>query len=205
MALNGTSYHENFTAQNIKKWIEGAGGHAYLKEKLTEQTTHVVINEKTWLAQGPFIQEILRAERKETSEQQGRAIHIVSFNWLDDTVRGRKKLGESNFKWKKLAPVRTDAEREQQAGEEKQPGNTQGLMAQAFLDSTDTFVGRAERKRIEKRKRQEAEDQADILKEEQQQFQDLRKRMSVPEQAAVFHKGAKRGRCEILSGGMAPI
>lgn len=203
MVLKGTGFREDYTTQNLKKWIENAGGHVAFKEFLSEQTTHVVMDEDTWIEQGPFVQQILKAEVKDTSERKGRSIHIVSFDWLQECLDKRIKRGESAFKWKNLAGgVLKDAQRsaKQQAREDKQPGNTQGLMAQAFLDSTDKFVDAGEKRRIEKRKRQEAADRAEELEEEKRQFELHRKKMSVPEQAAVFRKGAKKARNDILSG-----
>lgn len=190
MALGGTQYNKDWTPQNLKRWIEVRGGYVTCKEKLTEQTTHVVMNEDTWMEQGTFVRSILSEKVEETSEQNGRVIHIVSFDWLDQCFDSSARRSESKYKWKPMAG----------RGEDKQPGNTQGLMAQAFLDSTETFVNAGDKKRIEKRKRQEAEDRVQELKEEKRQFDIHRKKMSVPEQAAVFRKGAKRARNDILSG-----
>lgn len=208
VVLGGTSFRADYTPSNLKKWIESAGGHVAFKEKLTEQTTHVVMSEDAWLDQGPFVQEILQSEIKNAPEQKARVINIVSYEWLQECLDTRTKKGESGYKWKNLAKdVLKNAGRasKQQAKERKQPGNTQGLVAEAFLDATEEFVDAGEQKRIIKRKRQEALDRAEEEEDEKRQFEIYRKKMSVPEQAAVFRKGAKRARNDILSGETRPL
>ncbi|CZT17140.1 uncharacterized protein RCC_02972 [Ramularia collo-cygni] len=195
VVLKGNKFRGDYTMPNLKKWIESGGGHVEFKEVLTERTTHVVMDEDTWLDQGPFIQEILKAEIKGSSEQAGREIHIVSFDWLQECLDNRVKRRESLYRWKKLAGgVLKNSGRSP-----KEPGNTQGDMLATLMTETDRFMNAGLKKTVEKRKRVDAEERENELEMEAQQFIIHRKKMSIPEQAAVFKRGAKRARNDILS------
>ncbi|KJY01407.1 hypothetical protein TI39_contig292g00017 [Zymoseptoria brevis] len=186
----------DWPVHKIKQWVDHLGGVASFKSKITEETTHLVVPEKEWQSRGPFVQEVLEAT------ENGHDILIVSSEWLEDCLNNRAKRSESRYLWANL-DMRSMKLNDQQAKQSsklaKQPGNIQGLMAQTFLQTTEAHITDSDRKKIAQQQEKEAQAQEEADNEARLQFKDHRERMSIPEQAAVFRRGAKRARNEILS------
>lgn len=187
----------DWPVQKIKQWVEHLGGVASFKSKIAEETTHLVVPEKEWRSRGPFVQEVLEAT------ENGHDILIVSSEWLEDCLNNRAKRSESRYLWANLdmrSMKLNDHQAKQSSKQAKQPGNIQGLMAQTFLQTTEAHITDSDRKKIAQQQEKEAQAQEEADNEARLHFKDHRERMSIPEQAAVFRRGAKRARNEILSG-----
>jgi hypothetical protein len=190
-------YKVEWAPSSVKKWVDFAGGHVSFKPKVTEETTHVVLTEKEWQGQSPFVQDVIEVKNG------GQNIHIVSWEWLEECLEKRAKRSETRFSWEsmdKKSIKASDQEAKRLSKMEKQPRTTQGLMAQTFLQTTEAYITDHDRKKIAQQQEKDEQARQEAEEEKRQQFKIHRERMSVPEQAAIFQKSAKRARVEILSG-----
>ncbi|KZF19658.1 hypothetical protein L228DRAFT_250720 [Xylona heveae TC161] len=76
--------------ENIKRWIKNNGG--TLASGITEDVTHVVCSEMHYKRKTGIVQKA----------QVSKKIKIVSFDWLEDTLRRRSPRREGPYLWKNL-------------------------------------------------------------------------------------------------------
>jgi hypothetical protein len=196
IVLNG-QYKPEWTPAKVKQWVDRAGGNATFKCRVTDETTHVVLTEKEWKTQGSFVQQVLEAR------ERGQPIHIVSFEWLDECFDKRGLRSENRYSWEhmdKRSMKESRQEAKRLAKMTKQPATTQGLMAQTFLQTTEAHITDHDRKKIAQQNEKDQQARQESEEEVRAKFKEHRERMSIPEQAAIFKRGAKRARNEILSG-----
>jgi hypothetical protein len=70
----------------IKKWVEANGGK--WSARVNERVTHLIASKDAWKrATEPVVQAY---ELK---------IHVVSYDWLEDSLQGKRKLAEKKYTW----------------------------------------------------------------------------------------------------------
>ena len=189
----------------VKTWVEEAGGKVTFQPKLTDETTHVVILEKTWKEQGKFVTEVLIAK-----EEDDRDIHIVDYEWLDKSLSNRSKRRESDHSFERKQKKLDEAaqkEDKKRAKMEKalEPRSGAGLMAQVYTESTDPFVSDLQKARDD-RQRAEVLRIRDEKKIEQRMIAGkLRERNHIKELGQIFRRGVNKARNELLSGEWAEV
>lgn len=96
---------KEWSSAMISKRINFNGGHH--QNKITKDTTHLVVTARAWKAQHETVKEALAVnddiDNKRNTKHKQR-ISIVSFDWLDDSWRGEKAKLEEPYKWEKIDP-----------------------------------------------------------------------------------------------------
>jgi hypothetical protein len=78
---------------NIRKWVEANGGK--WSARVQKGVTHLIVSKEAWKkALRPVIQ---------ASEMK---VWIVSFDWLEDSLQGKRKLPEKKYTWEYLKQER---------------------------------------------------------------------------------------------------
>ena len=182
----------DYTSRQIKQWITGAGGQ--METTLSSNTTHVVVDYKTWKKKPELLEKAIKAV------DIGMDIKIVSYDWLGESLSIYSKKHPGRYLWSRL-------DRPSESNATKKDGDAKGhvgMMAEALQESTDKYVSEREKKRVEKqiehakRVREEMEEEQKREKQVKQGKADL---------ARGFSAGAKKARNEIFSGKLhrAPI
>jgi len=198
---------KKWTADQLKKWVSGAGGK--LSAKFIEgETTHVVCSEKSWKEQGPVIQAALAYNEKMTECEKrspagngtAKIVKILSPDWLEEALTNSCKPNPGSYSWEKMdrKAMLIDRQAEKAAARvEKEfsgPRTTQGLMAEVLQEVTEKYISLEDKAQLERDI--QIKKQAVIEAAKEEAAQKLRER----EQAALFRKGAKKARNEIFSG-----
>jgi hypothetical protein len=82
----------------IKKWVEANGGK--WSARVDKRVTHLIASKEAW--------------KKVTDPVQQASdlrIHIVSYDWLEDSLQGKRKLSEKKYTWE---AIREDRKRKRQ-------------------------------------------------------------------------------------------
>lgn len=200
--ITNVGYYQEWTPNNISTRVNSNGGH--YQQKISNETTHLVVTPKAWKAQGTVVKHALELNR-----DSGRDIKIVSFDWLDDSWNNENRKNETPYQWEKLDPKSKDPKGNdepkkvqkangKQTKEVEGPKSYVGMMAEVFQESTDKFVDATEKKRIEKQIESARRVRAEMEKEEREEreLKDKEKEKT----AATFQKGAKKARNDIFSG-----
>tara|TARA_R110002003_G_scaffold138_6_gene12693 strand:- start:142 stop:1872 length:1731 start_codon:yes stop_codon:yes gene_type:complete len=74
---------------NIKKWVEANGGK--WATRVDANVTHLIASKEAW---NKVTNPIMKAAELN--------IHIVSYDWLEDSLQGRRKLAEKKYKWEMI-------------------------------------------------------------------------------------------------------
>ncbi|KAF7193107.1 hypothetical protein HII31_05541 [Pseudocercospora fuligena] len=174
--------HEDWNNQKVKDWVLQASGK--VESRVTEATTHLVASKKEWEKKGVIVQDALK--RKDESLQE---IEIVSYDWLADSLQAKSKKREKGYRY----ALPGEAGKGNGANE---PRSHAGLMKQLFDDHT---LGPTpeEKALFEKRAAEEAELARKREEAKMKEFEQTR--MSVPEVAAIFKKGAQKAKTHLLN------
>ncbi len=190
-------YDPKWTKASLDRWI----GRAITK--FTSNTTHVVCTEKAYQQQTGDIRAAVAARKK------GERFHIVSPEWLAETLSQQKRAKESEFSWEKLAKSSggrgrkkkkkssSDVEDEEEEAVVKRPKTAGGLLREVFQEHTELFVSEGERRALKGVFEREEEVKRQAVFAEERERKEMRAKA---EKEAVFRKGAKKARNEIFSG-----
>lgn len=179
--------YKNWDYSKVKDWVKLASGKISFTPKVTEQTTHLVIDEKQWANQTGVVQEA----RKRNDE--GQKIHILAFEWLEVSLQAKTKRAESGHSWVKKARA------DMKAKGVNQPRSTAGLMSQAFAESTDPYVSDAQKQKMAKRLRLEQEEREEEEKRMKEAFRNQRDSENLKTLTNIFERPFHKGRQELLS------
>ncbi|KAK0280658.1 hypothetical protein LTR54_006684 [Friedmanniomyces endolithicus] len=193
-------YDPKWTKASLDRWIGHAKGRAITK--FTSNTTHVVCTEKAYQQQTGDIRAAVAARKK------GERFHIVSPEWLAETLSQQKRAKESEFSWEKLAKSSggrgrkkkrrssSDVEDEEEEAVVKRPKTAGGLLREVFQEHTEQFVSEGERRALKGVIEREEEVKRQAVLAEEKERTEMRAKA---EKEAVFRKGAKKARNEIFS------
>ncbi|KAK0774824.1 hypothetical protein LTR91_025077 [Friedmanniomyces endolithicus] len=192
-------YDPKWTKASLDRWIGHAKGRAITK--FTSNTTHVVCTEKAYQQQTGDIRAAVVARKK------GERFHIVSPEWLAETLSQQKRAKESEFSWEKLAKSSggkrkkkkkgsSDVEDEEEEAVVKRPKTAGGLLREVFQEHTEQFVSEGERRALRGVFEREEEVKRQAVLAEEKERREIRAKA---EKEAVFRKGAKKARNEIFS------
>ncbi|KXT18993.1 hypothetical protein AC579_8772 [Pseudocercospora musae] len=181
-AIVTVGLYEDWNNQKVKDWVIQASGK--VESRVTEATTHLVVSKKEWEKKGVVIQDALK--RKDESLQE---IEIVSYDWLADSLQTKSKKREKGYRYALPGEVH-------QGNGANEPRSHAGLMKQLFDDHT---LGPTpeEKALLEKRAAEEAELARKREEAKMKEFEQTR--MSVPEVAAIFRKGAQKAKTHLLN------
>lgn len=188
-ALNGCyivalgSFSAEWNQQNIKKWVVRASGQ--VEPRVTDNTTHLVTTTKEWERKGTVVQDATKRIA------DGQELYIVSYDWLDDCLQSKSRKREKKYRIFDGKGDRTGA-----GGAADEPRSAAGLMKQLYEESTELTP--AAKKNLEQQQAVAQELERAKEAEKMKMFQETR--MSLPEQALVFKKGAQKGKQLLLSG-----
>ncbi|TKA35539.1 hypothetical protein B0A54_13126 [Friedmanniomyces endolithicus] len=195
------NYDPKWTKASLDRWIGHAKGRAITK--FTSNTTHVVCTEKAYQQQTGDIRAAIAARKK------GERFHIVSPEWLKETLSLQKRAKESEFSWEKSAKSSggkrnkkkksssdVEDEEEAEAVVKKGPKTAGGLLREVFEEHTEQFVSEGERKALRGVLEREEEVKKQAALAEERERKEIRAKA---EKEAVFRKGAKKARNEIFS------
>ncbi|KAK0897536.1 hypothetical protein LTR91_022544 [Friedmanniomyces endolithicus] len=193
-------YDPKWTKASLDRWIGHAKGRAITK--FTSNTTHVVCTEKAYQQQTGDIRAAVAARKK------GERFHVVSPEWLAETLSQQKRAKESEFSWEKLAKSSggrgrkkkkkssSDVEDEEEEAVVKRPKTAGGLLREVFQEHTELFVSEGERRALKGVFEREEEVKRQAVFAEERERKEMRAKA---EKEAVFRKGAKKARNEIFS------
>ncbi|KAH7092097.1 hypothetical protein FB567DRAFT_576561 [Paraphoma chrysanthemicola] len=85
-------------SNNIKKWVEANGGK--WAPKVVENVTHLIASKEAWTR---VTDPVMKAAELN--------IHIVSYDWLEDSLQGKRKLAEKKYTWE---VIKKDKKRKRQ-------------------------------------------------------------------------------------------
>jgi len=195
-------YDPKWTKASLDRWIGHAKGRAITK--FTSNTTHVVCTEKAYQQQTGDVRAAIAARKK------GERFHIVSPEWLAQTLSQQKRAKESEFSWEKLAKSSSGRGRkkkkksssdvedeEEEAAVKKWPKTAGGLLREVFQEHTEQFVSEGEKRALRGVIEREEEVKRQAVLAEERERKEMRAKA---EKEAVFRKGAKKARNEIFSG-----
>ncbi|KAI4952597.1 hypothetical protein J4E91_003069 [Alternaria rosae] len=90
IAVVGTHPHD---AKQIKVWIERNGGK--FSAKINKSVTHLIASKEAYKKPADAVQQATDLN-----------IHVVSYDWFDDSLQARKKLGIRKYTWEVLMKER---------------------------------------------------------------------------------------------------
>lgn len=90
IAVVGTHPHD---AKQIKVWIERNGGK--FSAKINKSVTHLIASKEAYKKPADAVQQATDLN-----------IHVVSYDWFDDSLQARKKLGTRKYTWEVLIKER---------------------------------------------------------------------------------------------------
>ncbi|KAI4627087.1 uncharacterized protein J4E87_004429 [Alternaria ethzedia] len=90
IAVVGTHPHD---AKQIKAWIERNGGK--YSAKITKSVTHLIASKEAYKKPADAVQ-----------QAHDLNIHVVSYDWFDDSLQAKKKLGTRKYTWEVLMKER---------------------------------------------------------------------------------------------------
>ena len=90
IALVGTLPHD---AKQMRSWIERNGGK--YSAKITKSVTHLIASKEAYKQPADAVQQATDL-----------GIHIVSYDWFDDSLQGRRKLSAKKYTWAVLTKER---------------------------------------------------------------------------------------------------
>ena len=90
IALVGTLPHD---AKQMRSWIERNGGK--YSAKITKSVTHLIASKEAYKQPTDAVQQATDL-----------GIHIVSYDWFDDSLQGRRKLSAKKYTWAVLTKER---------------------------------------------------------------------------------------------------
>lgn len=191
-ALNGcdivaVGQYKDWQDPKVKNWVKCARGKISFQPRLTEQTTHLVVAEKQWKDQTAIVQDAIKRN------EQGQKIHILSHEWLDESLQSKAKRAESTHSWVKKASA---AMKTKVVG---QPRSTAGLMSQVFADSTNAFLSDAAKSKMAKRVQLEREEREEEEKRTQETFKKQRESDNLKTLATIFTRAFHKGRQQLLA------
>jgi hypothetical protein len=82
----------------IKKWVEANGGK--WSARVDKRVTHLIASKEVWKKVTDSVQ-----------QASDLRIHIVSYDWLEDSLQGKRKLSEKKYTWE---AIREDRKRKRQ-------------------------------------------------------------------------------------------
>jgi hypothetical protein len=193
----------------VTSWVKNAGGS--VQQQFDEHTaTHLVVDEKQWQNKTRAVQTALQANESEN----GRKIHIVSPDWLENCLEEQRKCREGTYLWEKLDQVASSSKQKKRGnsgGDDENAGESAGetrskapqaLLGEVFQESTEPFVAErdlraweAEIAGEEKARKEREEAEAKIKELEKIEAEKKRK-----ERAEMMRKTVKRGRGEAFNG-----
>ncbi|KAF2169907.1 hypothetical protein M409DRAFT_20320 [Zasmidium cellare ATCC 36951] len=172
----------------IKDWVQAARGKISFQPKITDHTTHIIVAEKQWKTQPAVVKDALKRS------EQSQKIHIVSFDWLDDSLHAKAKRAESSYSWVKKARAAMKAK-----GPKVQPRSTAGLMSQVFAESTEGFLSEAAKNKMAKRWQMEEDERKEDEKRKQEAFKEQRESESLKILQDLFKRGITKKRNELIT------
>ncbi|EME48813.1 hypothetical protein DOTSEDRAFT_40097 [Dothistroma septosporum NZE10] len=192
-------WKSDWPQSKVKNWVEEAGGGISFQPKITEDTTHVVIPEKVWKEQGEFIKTVLAAKADDD-----RDVHVVSYDWLSDSLMARSKKRESPYSFERIQRDLDEAARKAKKERVKiqkalEPRSASGLMAQVFTESTDKYVNDLEKARADRALTEAKRVREESKAEEKLINQKRREAIKLTHLAQVFRRGVSKARNELLS------
>ncbi|KAI4608151.1 hypothetical protein J4E83_009334 [Alternaria metachromatica] len=90
IAVVGTHPHD---AKQIKAWIERNGGK--YSAKISKSVTHLIASKEAYKKPADAVQQATDLN-----------IHVVSYDWFDDSLQAKKKLGTRKYTWEVLMKER---------------------------------------------------------------------------------------------------
>ncbi|KAK5714005.1 hypothetical protein LTR15_010911 [Elasticomyces elasticus] len=200
-----------WTKDKLVAWIKTAKGNP--TTHFTKKTTHVVCTGTA------YKNGVGEAGAAKAARAKGERVHIVSPEWLGETLMQQKKAGEAGFSWEKAPGMNRrggggrkkkvveveEVEAEDEDGEveemARKPQNVKGMMVEGFLDHTQQFLSEGDRRKIKDQmaREKEMERLAEMQVEKDRREEANRLRRERAEKEAVFRGGAKKGRNEIFS------
>ena len=90
IAVVGTHPHD---AKQIKAWIERNGGKYSVK--INKSVTHLIASKEAYKKPADAVQQATDLN-----------IHVVSYDWFDDSLQAKKKLGTRKYTWEVLMKER---------------------------------------------------------------------------------------------------
>jgi len=90
IAVVGTHPHD---AKQIKAWIERNGGK--YSAKINKSVTHLIASKEAYKKPADAVQQATDLN-----------IHVVSYDWFDDSLQAKKKLGTRKYTWEVLMKER---------------------------------------------------------------------------------------------------
>ncbi|CAN9206519.1 unnamed protein product [Alternaria alternata] len=90
IALVGTLPHD---AKQMRSWIERNGGK--YSAKITKSVTHLIASKEAYKQPADAVQQATDL-----------GIHVVSYDWFDDSLQGRRKLSAKKYTWTVLTKER---------------------------------------------------------------------------------------------------
>lgn len=144
-----TSWDRDKQVNKLPRWLSHLSGQH--RSTFSPATTHLVVSTKQWRAQ-PQNNVIKRALELNA---EGGNIHILTFDWLEDSLNAQTKKREGPYSWEKLdAGVRKLEEKATKAREKeaaKEAKSVPGILAEVFEESTSPFVNPVEKKKVEQK------------------------------------------------------
>ena len=198
---------KDWTAPKISQWINHSGGIS--NTSISHNTTHLVVRTEAWKAyvaatengkepvgQAAIVQQGMKLK------EDGKDIKIVSFDWLEDSLRNKTKKPETTFLWEKLE--KADATPRKKAAKDVEPRGHTSLLKEVFQKSTDEYVTKQEKAKLDKeieRRERAAKEMEKALKNQEREEEEKKKAEKRLKNAASFKNGVKKARNEIFSGG----
>lgn len=189
--------YKDWRGQKIKDWVENASGKVTSSPR--DDTTHAVITAKAWKQKPAILQEVL------ARKQNGQAIHVVDFEWLEKSLQTRAKRGENSFCYERrereiAKAVEKERKQMQKIDKAIQPKTVAGMLTQEFLGHTDQYVDQKEKQRALEKARAEAVARKEREEEKRKAFESQRDELRLALVAEIFKNGAKKSRDVLLSG-----
>jgi hypothetical protein len=185
--------HPEHPLEDIRRWVVRAEGK--LSNKINEDTTHLVVDEKNWKEQSRTVRAALNLRA------QGCDIKIITFEWLEDSLRTATRKKEGQYLWERgTKPKPTAGKKAAKNTSNRKSGEPRthaGLIVEVFQEYTDPFIDRREVEEVERRIAEEKRIREQIEKEERKVDDEKAK------QAMLFSKAARKARNEIFSGKLA--
>ncbi|KAF2865165.1 hypothetical protein BDV95DRAFT_263607 [Massariosphaeria phaeospora] len=79
--------------EQIRKWVDANGGKWV--SKIQKGVTHLICSKENWKKEVDAVQLAIDL-----------GAHVVSYDWLEDSLQGRRKLAEKKYTWSEVSKVR---------------------------------------------------------------------------------------------------
>ncbi|EMF17061.1 uncharacterized protein SEPMUDRAFT_14184, partial [Sphaerulina musiva SO2202] len=174
---------KDWNNKQLKDWIDNASG--TFERTITDETTHLVVTENLWAAAGPLVEDVIARKKN------GQNIKVVSQKWLEDSLLAKSKLKEKPHEF----AVPGSADREGGPGDIR---SHTGLIKELYLENTELSAAQ-EKMNLKQQQMENDLAKEQLAESERELSKHIKASMSVPEQAAIFKKGAQKARALLAS------